>query len=117
MFATIESHDGQRLVSLESKGDQLENLDTAYKADLAIKLSMAFDTHASETNGGELEFESETPDYQAVVLLSDMDAHLPGLIQPSTPQKVVTLRPETNCPHTLFFMFFSWKAVPSLLSH
>lgn len=87
VFAAIDDGDGQRLVALESKGDQLDNLDTAYKADLLAKLSEAYGKHASATDGG-LELESQAPDYQAaLVLFSDMDAHLPGLIQPSMPKE------------------------------
>lgn len=88
VFAAIKDGDGQRLVALESKGDQLNNLDTAYKADLLAKLSDAFAKHASVT-GGELGLESRAPDYEAaVVLFGDMDAHLPGLIQPDAAKNV-----------------------------
>lgn len=80
MFAAIKDGDGQRLVALESKGDQLDNRDTAYKAKVLAMLTEAYAKRASAT-GGELELESEAPDYQAaLVLFSDMDAHLPSLI-------------------------------------
>lgn len=82
VFAAIKDGDGQRLIALESKGDQLNNLDTAYKGALLAKLSDVYATHASATSG-ELGLESAAPAYQAaLVLFGDMDAHLPGLIQP-----------------------------------
>lgn len=87
VFAVIKDGDRQRLVALESKGDQLDNPETAYKADLLAKLSDAYAKHASAT-GDDLGLESQAPDYQAaVVLFSNMDAHLPGLIQPSAPKQ------------------------------
>jgi type III restriction enzyme len=80
LFAAIKDGDGQRLVALESKGDQLDNLDTAYKRALLEKLSNAYAAHASAT-AGELNIESETPEYQAaLILFSDMDADLPKLL-------------------------------------
>ena len=83
MFAALKDGDGQRLVALESKGDQLDNLDTAYKRSLLEKLTKAYGDQASATTG-KLELKSEAPEYEAaVVLFSDMDAELPGLIEPS----------------------------------
>jgi type III restriction enzyme len=82
VFAVVGDGDGQRLVALESKGDQLDNRDTAYKADLLKKLSDAYAKSASAPAGA-LPLESAAPDYEAaVVLFSDMDANLPRLIQP-----------------------------------
>lgn len=82
VFAVVKDGDGQRLVALESKGDQLDNPDTGYKADLLAKLSEAYAKHASAP-AEELGLESAAPDYEAaVVLFSDMDAKLPRLIQP-----------------------------------
>lgn len=82
VFAVVKDGDGQRLVALESKGDQLDNLDTAYKGALLDKLSKAYAKNSSATSG-ELGLASDAPDYQAaLVLFGDMDAHLPGLIQP-----------------------------------
>lgn len=83
VFAALKDGAGQRLVALESKGDQLDNLDTAYKRDLLEKLSKAYAKHASEA-AGTLGLERESPDYEAaVVLFSEMDARLPELIQPN----------------------------------
>lgn len=87
VFAAIKDKGGQRLVALERNGDQLDKPETAYKADLLAKLSDAYAKHASATRD-DLGLESQAPDYQAtVVLFSDMDAHLPGLIQPSAPKQ------------------------------
>jgi type III restriction enzyme len=81
IFAAIKHGGGQRLVALESKGDQLDNRDTAYKATVLAMLTEAYVNRASAT-GGELELESETPEYQAaVVLFSDMEAELPKIIK------------------------------------
>lgn len=83
VFAALKDGKGQRLVALESKGDQLDNLDTAYKRVLLEKLSKAYAKHASAIAGA-LALESESPDYEAaVVLFSDMAAKLPELVQPS----------------------------------
>ena len=80
LFAAIQDGEKQRLVALESKGDQLDNLDTAYKRDLLAKLTEAYGKHASGT-AGKLTLAGDAPDYEArVVLFGDMDAELPGLI-------------------------------------
>lgn len=80
VFAAIKDGDGQRLVALESKGDQLDNRDTAYKAKVLAMLTDAYAKRTSAT-GGELELDSEAPDYQAAVaLFSDMEAQLPKLL-------------------------------------
>lgn len=83
VFAALKEGDEQRLVALESKGDQLDNIDTAYKRALLEKLTRAYGKQASGA-AGKLELESETPDYEAaVVLFSDMGARLPSLIEPN----------------------------------
>jgi type III restriction enzyme len=82
VFAVVKDGDGQRLVALESKGDQLDNRDTAYKAKVLEMLSAAYANHASTTDSA-LPLENAGPDYEAaVVLFSDMAAKLPRLIQP-----------------------------------
>lgn len=83
VFAALKDGNRQRLVALESKGDQLDNIDTAYKRKLLKKLSKAYGKQASGT-AGKLPLKGDAPDYEAaVVLFSDMDAHLPELIEPS----------------------------------
>ncbi len=53
-----------------------------------------------------LERQSEAPDNQAVVVLfSDMDAHLPGLIQPGAAKKIWNRHENAAVPHATFFMF------------
>lgn len=87
VFAVIKDCDGQRRVTLESKGDHLDNCVTAYNVKA---LQMLADTYAKRAGAteGELGLESEGPDYQAaVVLFCDMDAHLPGLLQPKSTTK------------------------------
>jgi len=80
VFAALRDGDGERLVALESKGDQLDNLDTAYKRELLEKLSQAY----AKQGGGSSDpigLESEQPDYKAaVVLFSQWKAQLPDLI-------------------------------------
>ncbi|MBO9512220.1 hypothetical protein [Erythrobacter sp. A6_0] len=83
VFAAVQDGDEQRLVALESKGDQLDNLDTAYKRDLLTKLTEAYGQNAGGV-AGQLALVGDVPDYEAkVVLFSEMDAELPGLIEPA----------------------------------
>nr|WP_298931369.1 DEAD/DEAH box helicase family protein [uncultured Erythrobacter sp.] len=83
VFAALKDGDGQRLVALESKGDQLDNIDTAYKRALLERLTRAYGNQSSEAKG-KLELKGETPDYEAaVVLFSDMEARLQSLIEPN----------------------------------
>ena len=80
VFAVVDDGKKKRLVALESKGDQLDNLNTAYKRNLLAKLTEAYGKHASGT-AGKLALASDAPDYEAaVVLFGDMDAELPELI-------------------------------------
>jgi type III restriction enzyme len=80
VFAVVNDGKKKRLVALESKGDQLDNLDTAYKRNLLAKLTEAYGKHSSETSG-KLALSRDAPEYEAaVVLFSDMDERLPSLI-------------------------------------
>ena len=80
VFAALKGDAGQRIVAVESKGDQLAgNLDTEYKRELLEALTEAFGKptgveDASTPGRGPIDFEA------AVVLFSDMKARLPGLI-------------------------------------
>jgi type III restriction enzyme len=76
VFAALKGDSGQRIVALESKGDQLAgNMDTAYKTALLDTLSNAWGSGEASTLGrGEIDFEA------AVVLFSDMKLKLPVLI-------------------------------------
>ncbi len=84
VFAALKDGTGQRVVAVESKGDQLAgNLDTEYKRQLLETLSAAYGrSPASATDKvfgrAEIDFEA------AVVLFSEMDAKLPVLIRGET---------------------------------
>jgi len=76
VFAALKGDSGQRIVALESKGDQLAgNMDTAYKTALLSSLSKAWGSRETTAFGrGEVDFEA------AVVLFSEMNLKLPALI-------------------------------------
>ncbi|HEY1072851.1 DEAD/DEAH box helicase [Brevundimonas sp.] len=76
VFAALKGDSSQRIVALESKGDQLAgNLDTAYKTALLSTLTNAWGSGETRALGrGEIDFEA------AVVLFSDMKLKLPVLI-------------------------------------
>jgi type III restriction enzyme len=81
VFAALKDESGERIVAMESKGDQLAgNLDTAYKRDLLETLTAAYGKGAASGGGASLgrgakDFES------AVVLFSEWKARLPVLIR------------------------------------
>jgi len=81
VFASLRDDAGERLVVVESKGDQLAgNLDTEYKRELLETLTKAYGKNAA-AKAGELPMASKPVDYEAaVVLFSDMNAKLPVLI-------------------------------------
>lgn len=80
VLAALRDADGERLVALESKGDQLDNLDTDYKRKLLEQLTEAYGKQ-SPAKSDPLGLESATPDYRAaVVLFSDWKAEVPQLI-------------------------------------
>lgn len=80
VFAALNADDGQRIVALESKGDQLAgNLDTEYKRELLEALTAAYgkggDGLAESFGRDHIEFQA------AMVLFSNVNARLPGLIR------------------------------------
>lgn len=81
IFAALRDESGERIVAVESKGDQLAgNLDTEYKRELLETLSKAFGK-AAASKAGELPMPSKSVDYDAaVVLFSDWRTKLPVLI-------------------------------------
>lgn len=85
VFAALRSEAGDRIVAVESKGDQLAgNMDTEYKRALLDMLTGSYGRAGSveETPAlgrGPIEFEA------AVVLFSDMKASLPSLIHGRNP--------------------------------
>lgn len=81
VFAALRDDSGERIVAMESKGDQLAgNLDTEYKRQLLDKLTDAYGK-AAAGNGTELSLGGKSIDYgAAVVLFSEWKAKLPSLI-------------------------------------
>jgi type III restriction enzyme len=81
VFAALRDDAGERLVAIESKGDQLAgNLDTEYKRELLEILTKAYG-NAAAGNAGELPIPSKSVDYKAaVILFSDINTKLPTLI-------------------------------------
>jgi type III restriction enzyme len=79
VFAALRDGTGDRIIALETKGDQLEgNQDTLYKTQLMEALTEAYRRGADAERGlgrGKIDFEA------AVVLFSDVDAKLPVLIR------------------------------------
>ena len=82
VFAALRDGDSERVVAVESKGDQLSgNLDTAYKTALLATLAKAFGRGAGG-EAGVLALQKATIDFDAaVVLFSDMKLKLPTLIK------------------------------------
>jgi len=82
VFASLRDDAGDRLVAMESKGDQLAgNLDTEYKRQLLDALSKAFGREAVP-NDGELPLAARQLEFDAaVVLFSEMNTRLPVLLR------------------------------------
>lgn len=76
VFAALKGGGRQRIVALESKGEQLAgSMDTAYKTALLSALSDAWGSgEAAPLGRGDIEFEA------AVVVFGDMNLKLPALI-------------------------------------
>jgi type III restriction enzyme len=79
LFSALQDHARQRIVALETKGEQLSgNVDTAYKGALLEMLTGAFQLGRSEGLG----LEGEGPSFAAaVVLFGETTAKLPALIR------------------------------------
>jgi type III restriction enzyme len=78
MFSALRDGAGERIVALESKGDQLAgNLDTEYKRTLLETLSVAYGRREKGEPLGRREIDFDA----AVVLFSDMKSRLPVLIR------------------------------------
>ena len=84
VFAALKAGRNERIVALESKGDQLAgNLDTQYKTALLAKLTYAYGK-ATKVDDGKLRLGAAQIEYEsAVVRFSDMDTKLPALITPN----------------------------------
>ncbi len=84
MFAALKGEAGERIVALESKGDQLAgNLDSEYKRELLETLSAAYPAGGA-ANGDSIVGRGSVDFEAAMVLFSDMNARLPGLIRGAT---------------------------------
>ncbi len=85
LFAALVDGSGERIIALESKGEQLAgNLDTAYKQSLLDTLTATYGRQASR-KAGRLDLQREGPDYKAaVVLFSDYKAAIPVMLQPTS---------------------------------
>ena len=81
LFAVQRLGKGNRIVVLETKGDQLDNLDTAYKRNLLGQLSQNFSWDKTQA-AGKLELQSENGETVecALVLMSEWKAELPKLL-------------------------------------
>ncbi len=81
LFAVQRQGQGNRIVVLETKGDHLDNLDTAYKRDLLGELSKNFSWDRMQS-AGKLELQSENGETVecALVLMSEWEAELPNLL-------------------------------------
>ena len=79
LFSALLDHARQRIVALETKGEQLSgNADTAYKTALLEALTRAFDVGKADGLG----LESEGPSFAAAVgRFGDIDAVLLALIR------------------------------------
>ena len=82
IFAVQQEGKTARIVVLEAKGDQLDNLDTAYKREVLRVLSSHF-TWDTTVRAGTLELIKPTGERVegALILMSDIPAQLPLLLQ------------------------------------
>jgi type III restriction enzyme len=87
VFAALRDDEGERIVAVESKGDQLSgNMDTAYKTALLETLANAFGRGRGD-DGNALPLKRDAIDFDAaVVLFSEWKAKLPLLIKGNIPR-------------------------------
>ena len=81
IFAVQREGERKRVIVLETKGDQLDNLDTAYKRDLLNFLSESFSWN-EYTPAGELELIANTGEtvQGALILMGNWKAELPSYL-------------------------------------
>lgn len=84
IFAVESEGEAKRITVLETKGDQLDNLDTAYKREVLNFLSGAFQWD-DYTPAGELELVKNTGEtvQGTLILMSEWKAKLPAFLKPS----------------------------------
>lgn len=85
LFAALREDESERIVVIETKGEQLAgNPDTEYKRELLALLSEKFDRTPGRKET--LELEDEAFDFgAAVILFGELDAKLPAIIRGGTP--------------------------------
>jgi type III restriction enzyme len=85
IFAVHDGGETKRITILETKGDQLDNLDTAYKRDVLDFLSANF-AWDSYTPAGELELVKKNGETVrgTLILMSEWKAKLPNYLQSKT---------------------------------
>ena len=83
IFAVNREGAGRRITVLETKGDQLDNLDTAYKRDVLQVLSdnFAWDTTAPAGTLELMQDNGETVEC-TLILMSEWQVKLPGYLTP-----------------------------------
>ncbi len=82
IFAVSKDDGNLRLVALETKGEQLDNLDTAYKRQVLDLMSRAFEWDHT-VKAGELELDDDgTSVHCELVLMGDIPTTLPTLLDP-----------------------------------
>ena len=84
IFAVRKDVATHRITVLETKGDQLDNLDTAYKREVLSFLSSSF-TWDDCTNAGEIELVTKNGEtvHCALILMSEWETKLPELLNRS----------------------------------
>ncbi|GAA6198712.1 hypothetical protein NBRC116598_41570 [Pseudophaeobacter arcticus] len=82
IFAATENNGARQITVLETKGDQLDNADTAYKRELLSVLSENF-AWDNSTASGELELVSDTGETVdcTLILMSEWKAKLPEYLK------------------------------------
>ena len=93
IFAILPKTNLSRVILLETKGDQLDNLDTAYKRELLKVMSDAFQWDATVPAGtlNLVKDSGETVEC-ALILMSEWKAKLPGYLTEAS---------ETSAKHQL----------------
>lgn len=81
IFAVLGNGEAKRITVLETKGDQLDNLDTAYKREVLTFLSSAFQWD-NYTPAGELELVKNTGEtvQGTLILMSEWKSKLPAYL-------------------------------------